>query len=318
MSLKKVLKKIKKQNKFIVSAHVNLEGDALGAELALARLLRKIGKKVWVVNADAAPQIYGFLPEIKSIINSKKRIPDYDVLIAVDCCDETRLGNASKLIRQDKVIINIDHHKSNNRFADINWVDTKASSASEMVYEMYKGLNVKIDKISAMQLYVGILTDTGSFRYSNTNVQTHRIAAELLSKNLSANKIYQQIYESNPLELIRIVSNILSEFRTDKSNKVAWVKIKSDILNKLNSRIDIADNIFDFLRSIKGIEVAMIFKQLNSKLTKISFRSRGKIDVAKLAESFGGGGHRTASGCSVEKGIKAAESLVLKKLKKLI
>ncbi|MFH1655122.1 MAG: bifunctional oligoribonuclease/PAP phosphatase NrnA [Candidatus Omnitrophota bacterium] len=318
MSLKKVLNAIKKHKKFIVSAHINLEGDALGAELALARLLKKMGKKVSVVNADKSPKTYDFLPGVKSIINSKKRIPDYDVLIAVDCCDERRLGSVSKLIKKDKITINIDHHKSNNRFGDVNWVMPEVSSAAELVYHMFKKLNYRLDRMSALLLYVGILTDTGSFRYSNTNAGTHRIVAELLSKNLSANKIYQKIYEANPLAQMKLVTSILNSFQTDNSNKIAWVKIESDELRRLNSRVDIADNIFDFLRSIKGVEVAMIFKQINSRLTKVNLRSRGRIDVARLAGSFGGGGHRAASGCSIEKGIKQSEQLVLKKLKRII
>ena len=319
MSLKKVLNVIKKNKKFIISAHVNLEGDALGSELALARLLRQKGKKVVVVvNADRPPEIYNFLPGINSIINAKQKVEDYDVFIALDCCDERRLGKASKFIKKDKIVVNIDHHKSNNNFGDVNWVEANASSASEMVYQIFKKINSKIDKGSALLLYVGIMTDTGSFRYSNTNEGTHRIAAELLRKNLSVNKIYQKIYEVNPLEDMKILTNLLSEFKTDEKKKIAWVKIKSGLMNKLDSRIDIADNIFGFLRSIKGIEASLIFKELNSGLTKINFRSRGKVDVAKFAKRFGGGGHHSASGCTVAKGLKDAERLIINNLKKVI
>lgn len=318
MSLKKVLKVIKNYNKFLISAHINLEGDALGAELAFARLLKRLGKKAIVVNADRAPEIYNFLPGIKSIINYKERIPDYDVLIALDCCDERRLGQVSKLIKKDKVIVNIDHHKSNNNFGDVNLVMPEVSSVAEIVYYIFKKLNLGLDRTSALLLYVGILTDTGSFRYSNTTANTHRIAAELLSRNLSANKIYQQIYETNKLEDTKILTNILSGFKIDKTKKIAWVEIKSDIIQKLNSRLDIADNIFDFLRSIKGIEVAIIFKQNTPRLTKINFRSRGNIDVAKFAQGFGGGGHRSASGSIIQKSLKDTKKIILSKLKKLL
>jgi len=318
MNLKKVLSVIKKYKNFIVSAHVNLEGDALGAELSMARLLKKMGKQVFVVNSDKAPEIYDFLPGIKSLKSPNMKIQDYDVLIAVDCCDKNRLGDVAKLIKKDKIIVNIDHHKSNSKFGDVNWVLPKASSASEMVYHIFKKLNLKIDRISALLLYVGILTDTGSFRYSNTNAETHRIVAELLSNNLSANKIYKKIYERNPLVQMELISNILNRFQTDKSNKIVWVEIESEDLKKLHSRIDIADNIFDFLRSIKGVEVALIFKQIKPRLTKVNFRSRGRVDVAKLAESFGGGGHRTASGCSIEQGLKQSEKLIFQRLKQLI
>lgn len=318
MSQKRVLEAIKRNKRFLISAHVNLEGDALGAELALARLLHKKGKKAFVVNADKSPHMYSFLPGVSSILRPKDNIPDYDVFIAVDCCDKNRLGKVTKLINKNKTTINIDHHRGNDNFADINWVAADVSSASEMIYQLYKQLNVKIDEASALLIYVGILIDTGSFRYSNTNAETHRIAADLLSKNLSANKIYQKIYEANPLEETKALIKIISEFQTDNKSEIAWVEIKSGVLNTIGLKIDLTDNIFNFLRSIDGIEVSIIFKEINSRETRVNFRSKGKLDVAKLARGFGGGGHRSASGCSISKGLQESKRIVLNKLRKLL
>jgi phosphoesterase RecJ-like protein len=318
MSLKRILNIIKSHNKFIISAHVDLEGDALGAELALARLLEKIGKKAFIINADKTPRIYNFLPGINSIINSQVKIPSYDVFISLDCCNKRRLGKVLELINKDKIIINIDHHKSNDKFGDVNWIAPGASSVSEMIYQIYKKLNLKIDRASALLLYVGILTDTGSFRYSNTNSNTHRIVADLLSRNLSVNKIYQNIYESNPLAEMKIVASILNSFRTERKSGVAWVEIKSNIRKKLDTKVDITDNIFNFLRSIEGIEVAIIFKEISPNQTKVNFRSKNKIDVARFASNFGGGGHYNASGCLISKGLRSAERLILSRLKRLL
>jgi len=318
MSLEKILKVIKRNKRFIISAHTNLEGDAICSELAFARLLQKMDKKTFIVNSDKIPQLYNFLPGVKSISRFNGKIPEYEVFCALDCADRERLGKLSKFIDKNKVLINLDHHKSNALFGDINWVMPNVSSACEMVYYLFKKSEINIDKTSALLLYVGILTDTGSFRYSNTSSSTHRIVAELLSKDLSANKIYQKIYEANPLDEMKVLSDILNKFETDKKAKVAWVEIESDALQKLYSRIDIADNVFDFLRSIRGVEVSLIFKEINSRETKVNFRSRGKIDVARFARIFGGGGHHNASGCTIKKGLKEAKRVVIRELNKLI
>lgn len=318
MTLEKIVKTLKRHKSFLISAHTNLEGDAICSELALARLLQKMNKRTVVLNSDKIPELYNFLPGVKSIFKFKDKMPEYEVFCALDCADRERLGFISKFIEKDKIIINIDHHKSNVIFGDMNWVMPYASSVCEMVYYLFKKTKIEIDKTSALLLYVGILTDTGSFRYSNTSPNTHKIVAELLSKDLSANKIYQKIYEANPLDEMKILIDILNRFETDKERKVAWVEIKSDTLEKLCSRVDIADNVFDFLRSIKGVEVTIIFKEINSRETKVNFRSRGKIDVAKFARVFGGGGHHNASGCNIAEGLKGAKQKVLQKLNKLI
>jgi len=318
MNLEKIVKAIKKYKYFLISAHTNLEGDAICSELSFARLLQRMGKKTFIVNSDKIPELYNFLPGVKSISRFQGKMPEYEVFCALDCADRERLGRIANCIHKDKIIINIDHHKTNVNFGDINWVMPYASSACEMVYYMFKKTKIKIDKTSALLLYVGILTDTGSFRYSNTSPNTHRIVAELLSKDLSANRIYQKIYEANPLDEMKILSDIINRFETDKKRKVAWVEIKADTMQKLYSRVDIADNVFDFLRSIKGIEVSLIFKEINSRETKVNFRSRGRVDVAKFARIFGGGGHHNASGCNISKGLKGAKQIVLQKLYKLV
>ncbi|HOX54512.1 MAG: bifunctional oligoribonuclease/PAP phosphatase NrnA [Candidatus Omnitrophica bacterium] len=318
MNLEKVVKALKSNKVFLISAHTNLEGDAICSELSFARLLQKMGKKTFIVNTDKIPELYNFLPGVKSVSKFNGILPEYQVFCALDCADRERLGKISDFIERDKGIINIDHHKSNVNFGDINWVMPYTSSVCEMIYYLFKKTHTRIDKTSALLLYVGILTDTGSFKYSNTSPETHKIVAELLGKGLSAFRIYQQIYEANPLDEMKILSDIISSFETDKKKKIAWVEIKADTLQKLCSRIDIADNVFDFLRSIKGVEVTIIFKEINSRETKVNFRSRGKIDVSKFARIFGGGGHHNASGCNISKGLKDARQIVLKRLKRLV
>ena len=181
MVLKRLLAELrKKQNKtFLVSSHINLEGDALGSELALASLLKRLGKKVFVLNQDSAPAEYSFLPGLKSVIHENSPL-EYDVAILADCSDISRIGKITKVIKKDALMINIDHHISNTKFGDINWVEPYASCACEIVYKLFKHLKMKINKAEALLLYTGILADTGSFKYSATSSFTHKVASELL------------------------------------------------------------------------------------------------------------------------------------------
>jgi len=318
MSLKKVGEAIKRNRSFLISAHVNLEGDALGSELALARLLRKLGKKVYVVNQDKTPLLYNFLPGVKTIIQPNIRVRDFDVALLVDCSNLDRIGSVKKLINKDKLVINIDHHVSNENFGGINWVNPRASSACEMVYEIFKKGKFKIDKDTALLLYTGIMVDTGSFRYVNTTPATHLAAADLLKYKISPEKIHNFVYASMPIGEVKMLSRLVTGFKMAKSGKIIWLVIKLGIVNEEKMRIDVTEYAFDFLRSIAGVEVAMIFREMERNKVRVNFRSRGKVNVSQLAAVFGGGGHACASGCTINRNLKTAQQLVFSRIKKLI
>jgi len=318
MSLKKVVRLLKRKNSFLISAHINLEGDALGSELALARLLKALGKKVYVVNQDKTPLLYKFMPGVKSILQPTGKPLNFEVALIVDCSDLERIGSVKKNIGRDKTIVNVDHHISNVKFGDINWVEPEASSACEMVYEIYREWGFKIDKAAAELLYTGIMVDTGSFRYANTTPVTHLAAADLLRLGISADKIHNLVYGSTPLSELKLFSQLLAGFKVDKTKKIIWLTIKEKSLDEKKMVTDVTEYIFNFFRSVGGIEVALIFRETGKNRVKVNFRSRGKVDVAQIAGLFGGGGHRRASGCTVNAGLNAAQRLVLSKIKKAI
>jgi len=319
MSLKKIIRAINKYQKFLISSHVNLEGDAICSELALAELLKSKGKTVYIINDSKVPSVYKFLPKINSLKCNRGNIPNFDAAIIVDCSDIGRIGKVARLITEDKLIINIDHHIGNGTFADINWVKPNTSSTTEMIYDILKRCRHKINKEVAMLLYVGIMTDTGSFRYSNTTDYTHRVVADLLKHKLPINKIYRNIYESNPASDMRLFAQLLKNFKLDRTGQIAWLKIKGEVLLKNKIQIDLGEQFLAFLRSIKGVEVVLLFRELKNKnQVRVNFRSQGSVDVNKIAVSLGGGGHKSASGCTLKGGLKKAEDLVISKVKRAI
>lgn len=320
MSLKKLIAALKKQNNFLVSAHTNLEGDAIGAEVAFFMLLRALGKNAILMNSDRVPASYRFLPLLENIRKFHKgRFIPFDCLVLLDCSDLSRSGSIGGINLEGKSVINIDHHISNEYFGDINWVLPHLSSASEMVYLLYKKLGAPLNKDIAALLYVGILTDTGSFRYSNTSASTHKVAAELIDYGLDVVDIYRRIYEDIAFGDMHLLNRIVSLMRRDPSGKVIWCEIPRELVRR-NASLDISEQVLGFTRAIKGAEAVLLFKEnLGTKNEiRVNFRSQGKVDVNKIAAFFGGGGHKTASGCTMKGTLAAVRKKVLAKVRQAL
>lgn len=317
MGLVKVVEQIKKNKSFLITSHVNLEGDALGSELALRALLVYLGKKAIIVNEDIPPCEYNFLPGINNLkrLENLKNIT-LDVFVVLDCSDLGRCKKIVKSIRKDTTIINIDHHISNNKFGDINWVDTHVSSASEMIYELYKKMHVPLDRNKALCLYVGILTDTGSFHYPNTTSRSLEIAANLLRYNLEVNEIYKNIYENISFSDIEVLAKIISTLKSEMQGKIIWFEIKKDILKGRKILIDLTEHVLNFGRMIKEAEAVILFKENLHDYSQIRVNLRSKsIDVNRIAKAFGGGGHKNASGATIKGSLENVKRAVIEKIK---
>jgi len=320
MSLKKLSATLKKQNNFLVTAHTNLEGDAIGSEVAFFMLLKSLGKNVVLTNSDRVPASYRFLPLLENIKKFQKgRFIPFDCLALLDCSDLHRAGPIAQLNLEGKTVINIDHHISNAYFGDINWVLPHFSSASEMVYLLYKKLGIPFNKDIATLLYVGILTDTGSFRYSNTTSSTHKAVAELMDYGLDVVGIYRHVYEDIAFGDMRLLNKITSFIKRDPSGKIIWCEIPRELVKK-NSALDISEQVLSFTRAIKGVEVALLFKENlgTENEIRVNFRSQGKIDVNKIAAFFGGGGHKTASGATLRGSLTSVRRKVLTKVRQAL
>lgn len=317
MSLVKVAKEIKRNKSFLITSHLSLEGDAIGSELAMRGLLLSLGKQAVIINQDGVPGEYKFLPGIKNIrrLRDLKRL-SFDAFVALDCSDPGRFRNVARLGERCKVKINIDHHPSNSRFGDVNWIEPFSSSTTEMIYQLYQKLGIPLDKEMALCLYVGIMTDTGSFHYPNTTSRSLKIASDLLRYNISAAKIYRDIYENVSFTDIELLSKIITTMQTWDEGRIIWFEIKRDAPERKKVSIDLSEHVLNFGRLVKEAEVVILFKEnlKDSRQIRVNLRSK-RLDVNKIAKAFGGGGHKNASGATVKGSLENVKWRVLNKIK---
>lgn len=325
MSIVRAANCIRRYNRFLVTSHTNLEGDALGSELGMALLLRKLGKQAAVVNDDSLPYGYEFLPLVRSIrkFSSQRPLPAFDCFVCVDCSDFKRTGAvaAAVLKRSGVPVLNIDHHVSNAYFGSCNWVDPAASCASEMVYQLYKRLAVPLDRRAALLLYAGIVTDTGSFRYTNTSARTHAIAADLLSFGIDVSAVYRSIYANIPYDDLQLLARIYPTMQQEADGKLVWFTIRRELLTgHPHLSIDLGESVLNFGRSLKGVQVVVLFKENLARQdeVRVNFRSQGTVDVNRIAGMFGGGGHKTASGATIKGPVEQVRRRVLAAVKRAL
>lgn len=312
--MKKIIEAIKKYNKFLITAHINLEGDSIGSQLAMRELVRGLGKDAVMVDSDPVPDHYKFLPKANEISNKVAKDMDFEAVLVLDCPTLKRTGRVKDIITKDKVIINIDHHVSNEKFGDFNWVDSRASSAGEMVYRLFKEAGVPLTKEIALCLYIAILTDTGSFNYDNTSGATHEIAGELLGYGLEPAQVSENVYERRAVSDITFLGLVLSTIKVNAAGNVAWLEITRKMLDDTGADVSKAEGFVNYARSVDGVKIAAIFKEDADGRINVSFRSKGEVDVNKIASFFGGGGHVRASGCVLKGPLEGAKRKVLAKI----
>ncbi|MDP8266002.1 MAG: bifunctional oligoribonuclease/PAP phosphatase NrnA [Candidatus Aceula meridiana] len=316
MNYKVVHQLIKKSRSVLISAHVSPDLDALCSELAMAQYLRSLGKRVHIINSEKVPEMYQFVKGSSCIKTPGKRAVPYDVALVFDCGELRRIGKAQQVLDLKKPIVNFDHHVTNTFFGQYNLVKPKASSTAEVLFDFFYALKIPLNKTIAELLYLGILTDTGSFRYENTTSHTHRIAAQLVDFGLSANKLYQKVYTRFSPEDLGFSLKVASNFELLFQKKVVCFSLSKKTTDYAGDRFDIRDHLFTTFRTMRGVEVIVIFTQIGSRLTKVNFRSNGRVNVAEVAGFFGGGGHKAASGCQVRGNAKDVKQKVLKILNK--
>ena len=318
MSLHKVMDVIEHNDNFLIASHIDPEGDSLGSQLALAQLLKAKNKKYIIVNHSPVPYLYKFLPFVDEIKKPSSRFLGKVALI-LDCPEIKRIAEVEKIINHGCLIVNIDHHISNKKFGDINWVEPNTSCAAEMIYKLYQCFNIKLNKNVALCLYVGILTDTGSFHYSNTSSQTHRLANQLLKFGINPASVYKQLYENMTVSDLRLFNLVLDTVKLDPSGQIAWIKLSRDMLKKSKAKMKECECFISQIRALKGVKVAAFFRETEEKnKIKVSLRSKGDADVNKIAQFFGGGGHKAASGLTIKGSLNKAEKLVINQVKKML
>jgi len=303
--LKKIAQVLKKNNTFLITTHLYPDGDAIGSEIVFLELLQYLGKKAVAVNDTPLPSLYKFLPGSEKITTKFPRNFKPEVVIALDTPAIHRLGRIKEHVEKTPFIINIDHHISNTKYGHINWVKVSASAVAEEVISLLEYLKVKIKPRWATCLYTAILTDTGSFRYMNVTPSTHRIAARLIECGVRPEKVAQHIYEANTLKRLHSISRALKNLKVTPNGEIAWISISS------YEKYESDEDIVVYPRSLKSVKIAILFRELKFNRVKISFRSKGRVDVNRLAQRFGGGGHPAASGCVVKGRLNSVKKKIL-------
>ena len=312
---------IKKAKTIIIFHHVAPDGDGLGSTLALKEMISQLDNvsKLDAVITGKIPDIYKFLPGIEYLkkSNDSSLHHSYDLAIALDCACKDRLGDATELFNNARSTINIDHHISDDGFADIDWIDPKASATGEVLFKLIEPLGVQLTQNMAINLYTAILTDTGGFKFENTKPETFKICAELLSAGADPVKIYDKCYESKPLAMVQLHARAIDNAIYLENNEIVYTKITRQLLQDINACDDHIDGITEALRQVDSVKIALVFKETTRGSTKVSFRSNG-IDVCEIASFFGGGGHKLASGCLLEKNIEESVHDVIKTVRKQV
>ena len=308
--LGQVLENIQARKHFLVTSHTRPDGDAVGSSLALALVLRKMGKSAEVVLGDSVPVIYRPLPHSDSIIHSPRVNGKYDAAIILECDSvvRTRLQGL-----EEHFLINIDHHATSKPFAHVNWIDPSACAVAEMVYRLAQAAGVKITAEIATCLYTAVLTDTGSFSYSSTNAHTFDLARRLVEHGADPARIAHNIYFSSPTSKMRLLGAALSNLRREGS--LAWMSVTRDDMDRCGALDVDCEGLVNYALGIAGVEVAAFFRETGAERVRVSLRSKGAVNVSEMAEKFGGGGHGCASGFSAPGPLAAAEKVVLGELR---
>ena len=307
--LRAVEQALRRHHRILISTHVSPEGDALGSALALAHALRDMGKEVLVVNRDPVPRLLDFLPS-KGLFRQVSRVEDgYEVLVVVDCGDLQRTALFNE--RRPPVVVNIDHHVTNRGFGQINWVEPDASATGEMIADLLTAMKAPMTPQIALCIYTALMTETGSFKYSNTTPRVFRLAAELSEQGVQPAIVAQKIYERNTLPRLKLLGALLERLELNADRTVAWVTIPADVFTRTGTTAEDTEDFVNYPRSLEATQVAMLIRDAGSGSVKVSFRASGDVDVSAIASQFGGGGHRKAAGCTVEGAIETVRARVI-------
>lgn len=298
-SLQEISEVITRSPRLLICGHIVPDGDSLGSVAALGLTLEGMGKKVVMGSPDPIPEALTFLPGADRFVIGCDNLhhEDFDAFVVLDCSVPKRLGSFRKFLENDLVIVNIDHHVSSESFAHYNYLDAGAAATGEIMTDLIDIMGIDINKDVATCLYVAMVTDTGSFQYENTSSGTLRKAARLMDTGIQSSSINVRLYEEKPIQNIQMMGAALEKLEISPCGRVAWSVVERDMLDRFSAKDEHTDGLINFLRTIKGVEVAMLFREIERGKYKIGFRSKGEVNVNLLASKFGGGGHIRASGC---------------------
>jgi phosphoesterase RecJ-like protein len=314
----RIIEGIRESRTICVAGHIRPDGDCVGSQLGLAIALQNEGKKVFCWNEDPSPQKYEFLDPAR-LLQKPKRGLKFDCVIATDAASFERLGAVGPCITQRKHFINIDHHESNTRYADLNWVSARDPSTGELLFRLLKIAKWPITKPIADCLFTAVSTDTGSFQYPSTRPGTYHVAGELVRRGADLAKICDEVYQSYPLSRARLLRHIYSHFRLTHQDRIAYFWLKKADFARTGATSSDSEGLIDHIRAIAPVVVACVFEELGPELTRISLRSKSeKVNVNEIAAQFGGGGHPAAAGARIPGRPLSIQRKVISAVKKAL
>jgi phosphoesterase RecJ-like protein len=290
-----ILEVLRRGKRFLVSSHARPDGDAVGSMLALGMLLEQMGKQADLVSADPVPQVYRALPGAQNIRIVRRVEGGYDAAILLECDGTERVGIAGL---EQYLLINIDHHYSGSDYGDLNWIDQEVASVGEMVYRLARAARAQITVEMATNLYTTLLTDTGGFSYGGVQASTFGMAGELVAAGANPVKIAQEVLYSAPMSKVLLLGVALEHLH--RQGRVAWLWVTHQEMVKTCATEEDCEGIVNVALGITGVEAAAFLRELADGRLRVSLRSKGKVNVAILAEHLGGGGHKSAAGCTLD------------------
>jgi phosphoesterase RecJ-like protein len=313
----RLVSRLRQGHRFLLTSHANPDGDAIGSELGLARVLRSLGKRAAIWNRDAAPELYRVLPGAGSIhvgVEPPNDFPAaFDAVVVLECPTLDRTGLEQELARLP--LLNLDHHLGNGHYGEANWVDPAAPAVGVMVEELARALGTPLDSDSASCLYLALVTDTGGFRYSNASPAAFEAAARLVGAGARVETVSQWLYESQPEASVRLLGEMLATLeRHGEGGSIATVHLTREMFGRAGAGTGDSEGLIDTPRSIAGVEAVALFRELDVDDWKVSLRSRGALDVEAVARARGGGGHRNAAGCRFAGSLEAARRALVAEL----
>ena len=311
--LSAICRVLREKDRFLIACHENPEGDAIGSELALALALRRMGKTATVLNADPVPANLLFLPGADTVVfdgdGSK-----YDVAVVVDCGSPERTGRVGGELRKCPLLVNIDHHRSNGDLGELALVDPDAAATGLLIHRVLSAMGYEIGLDVATNIYVAVLTDTGSFHYGSSSPEAFEVAGEMVRRGVDPWAVAEQVYETQSAHRLRLLGRVLDSLDVSADGRVACITTMREDLREFASGKDALEGFINYPRSIVGVEVAVSFREEEGEIFRVSFRSKGRVDVSAVAARFGGGGHRNAAGCTIPGALGDVKKKVLEAL----
>ncbi|MCL6635422.1 MAG: bifunctional oligoribonuclease/PAP phosphatase NrnA [Peptococcaceae bacterium] len=296
----------------LVTGHVMPDGDSIGSTLALKLALESVGKQVTAAGPDPVPEMYRFLPGALDYRVLDKVEGRYDAFVALDCSVPDRLGEGFReMLHKTAVVVNLDHHVGTGGLGTHNYIDNRAAATGEIVFDLLEEMKIPLTADIACCLYVAVATDTGSFQYESTSPGTHRRVARMIQAGVPVAEVSTRLYEEKSFVSLKVLSASLATLALSDCGRIAWMTLPLEIMEKFGATDEHAEGVVNYARSVSGVEIGLFFREIAPGKYKISFRSKGNVDVNRVAALFGGGGHRRAAGCVVEGSLAELQARVV-------